>query len=170
MKKFIILITILIFCYFFYDLAYYHFGWYIFPKGGETKIISKTDENNIYLNNEIFDVKGINLTSSIPGYYDTDYAISYDIYMKWFKQIQELGANTIRISTIYNDDFYNAFYDYNKDNLNPLYLIQGINLDEYTLLSHYDGYDNNYYGTLLEKVNTAIEIVHGRKKILIGKD
>ena len=39
MKKFIILITILIFCYLLYDLAYYNFGWYIFPKGGETKII-----------------------------------------------------------------------------------------------------------------------------------
>ncbi len=170
MKKFIILVTILIFGYLFYDLAYYHLGWYISPKDGKTKIISKTDANNIYLNNEIFDIKGINLTSSIPGHYDTDYALSYDVYMKWFKQIQELGANTIRIQTIYNDDFYNAFYDYNKDNSNPLYLIQGINLDEYTLLSHIDGYDDNYYGTLLEKGKTAIDIVHGRKKILIGKD
>lgn len=170
MKKFIILITILVFCYLLYDLAYYNFGWYIFPKGGETKIISKTDKNNIYLNDKIFDVKGINLTSSIPGHYDTDYAISYDIYMKWFKQIQELGANTVRIASIFNDDFYNAFYDYNKNNPNPLYLIQGINLDEYALLSHYDGYDNNYYGTLLEKGKTVIDIVHGRKKILIGKD
>ena len=134
MKKFIILISILIFCYLFYDLAYYHFGWYLFPKDGKIKIISKTVENNIYLNGEIFDIKGINLTSSIPGQYDTDYAVSYDTYMKWFKQIQELGANTIRIASIFNDDFYDAFYDYNKDNDTPLYLIQGINLDEYTLL------------------------------------
>ena len=28
-------------------------------------------------------------------------------------QIQELGANTIRVYTILHDDFYNAFYDYN---------------------------------------------------------
>ena len=170
MKKFIILIILLIFCYVFYDLAYYNFGWYLFPKTGETLIISKTDQNNIFLNDEIIDIKGVNLTSSIPENYDTDYAISYDTYMRWFKQIKEMGANTIRISTIFNDQFYNAFYDYNKDNPTPLYLIQGIGLDEYTLLSHYDGYDDNYYGKLLEKGKSAIDIIHGRKKMYIGKD
>ena len=46
-----------------------------------------------------------------------------------FAAIQELGANTVRVYTILQDDFYNAFYEYNTQREEageePLWLIHG---------------------------------------------
>ena len=58
-------------------------------------------------------IKGVDLPSSTANHYATDYAIDYKTYMRWFQLISEMGANAIRIYTIYDDTFYNAFYDYN---------------------------------------------------------
>lgn len=70
-------------------------------------------------------IKGVDLPSSTVNHYATDYAIDYKTYMRWFQLISEMGANAIRIYTIYDDTFYNAFYDYNINREKPLYLLQG---------------------------------------------
>ena len=51
--------------------------------------------------------------------------------MRWFQYIQEMGANTIRVYMIQAEDFYEAFYEYNSARENPLYLIQGVWVNDY---------------------------------------
>ena len=93
----------------------------------------KTDEDTIYMERdgayEPFEVRGVNLGVGLPGEWATDYAIDEETYLRWFQYIQELGANTIRVYTLLQDDFYNAFYQYNTAREaageEPLWLIHG---------------------------------------------
>ena len=171
MKKFIILIFTLIGIYFLFDLAYYRWSFFI-PKSGDIEVISYADNKKLMIANddsyEEVIVKGVNIGGSIPGHYVTDYAIPYETYYSWLESIHELGSNTVRLNTIFNDDFYDAFYDYNEAHDEKLYLIQGINLDSYVLNSHHDGFSHAYYGELITRAENAVDVVHGRKKMTLN--
>lgn len=160
MKKFIILITSILVTVFLLFISIYVFGFYI---NTSKKVLSFTsnDSENIYVNGEKFIVKGVNLGSGIPGYYATDFHIDKKTYKRWFKQIQEMGANTIRVYTILSPDFYDAFYEYNKNNKNPLYLIHGVWVDDYILNSKNDA--TVFKDDLLDDSKVVIDIIHGRK-------
>ncbi|MEG2596854.1 MAG: hypothetical protein RR977_00370, partial [Oscillospiraceae bacterium] len=54
---------------------------------------------------EPFEIRGIDMGAGIPGHFATDYAISKDTYLRWFKEIQDMGANCVRVYTILKDDF-----------------------------------------------------------------
>ena len=112
MKKFLIVVFLFIGLYFLYDFAYYRWGIY-FPSNQKLEVISYTDTDNIYIRKkDKFDkltVKGVNVGSFFPNHYITDYSVNYDTYYKWLEQISAMGANVVRINTVYNDDFYNAF-------------------------------------------------------------
>lgn len=73
-----------------------------------------------------FEVRGIDMGSGIPGEWSTDYAITKETYLHWFQLIQEAGANTLRVYSVQNPSFYKAFYEYNSQHEEPLYLLQGI--------------------------------------------
>ncbi len=170
MRKFLIIMFIIIFSMLLYDILYYRIGLYI-PTTKEIEKISYTNEKEMLIKTtngyEKITVKGVNLGGFIPNNYVTDYKIDYDKYSEWLKEIYEMGANTIRLDTIFNDEFYNAFYDFNETHENKLYLIQGINLDTYALNSHIDGYDRQYYGELITQAENAVDVVHGRKKLTL---
>ena len=118
MKKFIIVFSALIVLYFAYDTVRYRLGWYIdlHPRQEVTAFMS-TDEQNIYMDRgsgaEPFTIKGVNLGVGSPAQWATDYAIDKATYLRWFGQMQEMGANTVRVYITLHDDFYNAFYEYN---------------------------------------------------------
>jgi len=137
MKKFIITAVMLALCFLGLGYAVYYSGFYIDFKPKEPITAQWTiKDKKIYKKNEMgetkeFFFKGVELSSGIAGNYATDYAVDKDTWLKWFKEIQEMGANTIRINTIYNDIFYNAFYEFNKDKKEPLYLLQGIQVSDY---------------------------------------
>ncbi len=173
MKKFIILIFTLIGIYFLFDFAYYRWSFFV-PKSGEVKVISFADGKKLMMAKgdayEQITVKGVNIGASIPGHYVTDYAIPYDTYYAWLESIHELGSNTVRLNAIFNDDFYDAFYDYNEAHDEKLYLIQGINLDSYTLNSHHDGFSRAYYGELITRAENAVDVIHGRKKLSLNNN
>ena len=95
-----------------------------------------------------FEIRGVNLGSGIPGHFATDYAIDKETYLRWFEEIQAMGANCIRVYTLLQDDFYNAFWEYNKDREQPLYLIHGLWVNDYTLFSHRDAYDPDFMNTM----------------------
>lgn len=150
---------------------FFAFGFYIpNPFKGELQVrasikdgvIVYTDRDN---NQQELVLRGINIDSSIPGYFNTDYKVDYDTWMRWFGQIQEMGVNTIRNYTVYDDSFYNAFYDYNKDNSKPLFLIQGIQVKDYANNNRNDAYANDFYNSLLNDSKVAVDVIHGRRNI-----
>ena len=174
MKKFIITVCIIVVLCIAADSAYYRLGFYIdlSPDEPVTTFV-KTDSDSIYLNSGSgfckFEIKGVNMGSGIPGEWSTDFAIDKATYLRWFKQMQEMGANTLRIYTVQNDTFYNAFYEYNKDNDNPLWLIHGVWVNDYIQNSHRDAYDKEFFDTFLEDCKTVVDVLHGNKKISLGR-
>lgn len=174
MKKFIMVVSALIAIVLVVDTAYYRLGWYIdLEPGKPVTTFVKTEGQDIYIDTgdgfEIMEIKGVNMGSGEPGEWSTDFDIDEETYLRWFRYIQEMGANTLRIYTVQADDFYNAFYRYNKDNPNPLWLIQGVWVNDYIQNSHRDAYDPAFYETFVDHCRTVIDVVHGNKKIALGR-
>ncbi|MCD7722326.1 MAG: hypothetical protein LUH82_00025 [Clostridiales bacterium] len=173
MKKFIISVVCIVLAFAVLDAAYYRLGLYIdFHPNAEVTTFMTTDEDAIYMTvggeTQAFEIRGVNLGVGLPGEWATDYAIDKETYLRWFDYIKELGANTIRVYTILQDDFYNAFYEYNKDNDDPLYLIHGVWINDYTQNSHYDAYDDEFMQTFIDDCRTVVDILHGNKKLSLG--
>lgn len=173
MKKFILIVTIVVVLFFICDTLYYRMGIYIdLDPQKEITTFMTTDEDTIYIDKngkkEPFEIKGVNMGVGIPGKWATDYAIDEETYMRWFKQIQEMGANTLRVYTILQDDFYNAFYKYNVNNENPLYLIHGVWVNDYVQNSHRDAFDDEFRQQLIDDCRTVVDILHGKKKLSLG--
>ena len=175
MKKFIIICSILIILFIILDVLYYRMGIYIdFNPTQEITTFTKTQGKDIYVkengNFEKFEIKGVDLGVGIPGHYATDYAIDKETYLRWFKQIKELGANTIRVYTILHDDFYNAVYEFNKNNPDPLYVIHGLWVNDYIQLSSIDAYDEKFLDKMLEDVKILSDVIHGNRKISFNEE
>ena len=80
-----------------------------------------------------------------------------------------MGANTIRVYTVQSDTFYNAFYKYNLNNDNPLYMLHGVWVNDYVLNSHRDAYNKDFYDTFLENSKIMVDVIHGNRKLNIGR-
>ena len=178
MKKFIIALSALILLYLAYDTARYRLGWYIDLKPDEpVTAFMTTDTQSIYMDRgsgpEPFIVKGVNLGVGIPGEWATDYAVSKETYLRWFAQMQEMGANTVRVYITLHDDFYDAFYEYNtlreENGEEPLWLIHGVWVNDYVQNSHRDAYDKDFLDAFIEDGRTLVDVLHGNKKISLGR-
>lgn len=119
---------------------------------------------------EPFEIRGVNMGAGIPGHFATDYAIDKETYLRWFAQIKELGANCVRVYTILQDDFYDAVWEYNKDNPDPLYIIHGLWVNDYIHNSHRDAFDPDFIGAMLEDSRTLVDIIHGNEKFFLSED
>ena len=174
MKKFIIVVAALVVLYIGWDYAYYRLGWYIdLHPDEEVTTFMEIEGENIYQQTsegkKEFEIRGVNMGPGIPGEWSTDFAIDKETYLRWFEQIQEMGANVIRVYTIQADDFYEAFYEYNKDREEPLYLLHGVWVNDYVQYSHRDAYDDKFLGALIEDCRTVVDVIHGNKKISLGR-
>ncbi len=174
MKKFLIILSSLVALVLLYDTIYFRVGWYIdIHPNQEVTAFVKTEGNKICMDKgngyEPFEIRGVNLGSGEPGEWSTDFDIDKESYLRWFKYIKEMGANTVRVYTIQQDVFYNAFYEYNKNNPDPLYIIHGVWVNDYVQNSHRDAYSKDFYDTFLNDCKTMIDVVHGNKKISLGR-
>ena len=178
MKRFLIVLTALILGYLAYDTARYYLGWYIdLQPDVPVSAFMSTDAQHLYMDRgagpEEFTVKGVNLGVGIPGEWATDYAVSKETYLRWFAQMQEMGANTVRVYITLHDDFYNAFYEYNtareEANEEPLWLIHGVWVNDYIQNSHRDAYDKDFLETFVRDGRTLVDVLHGNKKISLGR-
>lgn len=164
MKKYLIGVTLFLVLVFFSFCLYFVFGFYIdFNK--EVTSFTSSDSENIYVNDEKFVMKGVNLGAGLPGHFATEFAIDKETYTRWFKYIQEMGANTIRVYTILAPEFYEAFYDYNKNSDEPLYLVHGVWVDDYILNSKADAYNSKFQDAFLDDIKVMMDVIHGRRYI-----
>ena len=118
MKKFIAVVLCIALLAVAVDSAYFRWGMYVdFAPGRPVETFVKTEGKTILLDRgngyEEFEIRGVNLGSGKPGEWATDFAIDKETYLRWFRYIREMGANTIRVYTIQQDVFYNALYEYN---------------------------------------------------------
>ena len=123
-----------------------------------------TKNGKIYVENEPFQVKGIEISSFYPGYNFSDYEIDEQTYLKWFEQIQNMGANTLKAINRLNPEFYSALYKYNKNREEPLYLIQCIEVEEYETNNSESIY--GFKNELIKECLLAIDAVHGNRYVV----
>jgi len=174
MKKFVLTAAVLVGLWILGDYAYYRLGWYIsLHPGRPVSVLAETEGDRFCITaggeKREFEIKGVNMGSGVPGEWPTDFAIDRETYLRWFGQIQELGANTVRVYTVQADSFYEAFYEYNRDREDPLYLLQGVWVNDYVQNSHRDAYDRDFLGTFLDNCRTMVDVIHGNKKISLGR-
>ncbi|MED4601069.1 hypothetical protein P9314_10180 [Paenibacillus validus] len=113
-----------------------------------------------------FFVKGVNVGAALPGHDPGELPISKEKYLEWFKQIQELGANTIRVYTILTPVFYQALVEYNQRHADqPLYFIQGVWTPEDELIESKDAYLEAIYSEFQSEITYAVGAVYGTADI-----
>ncbi len=168
MKKFLIACAILIAAYLSFDYIYNVSGFYLFKKD-ETTTVMHVEGKDMFITDEngehtLFEMKGVDIGLGIPAHFATDYAIDKETYLRWFELIQEMGANCIRVYTILQADFYEAVYEYNIDNENPLYVVHGIWVDDYIHNASVDAFDETFIDPFIQESLDLVDVLHGRKK------
>lgn len=106
-----------------------------------------------------FLMKGVNLGVALPGKFPAEFAMTYDQYMDWFRQIGDMEANVIRIYTILPPQFYEAFARYNIQHQDqPLYLLHGVWATE---PPEHDYRDSDYTLEFKKEIIDVIDVLHG---------
>lgn len=168
MKKFLMIVAALLVMFAAFDYFYYYNGGLYFPKDGKMTYFSKVEGKQLYIDEgdgfEVFDIRGVNMGLGKPGHFATEAAVTKEEYLRWFGQIRDMGANVVRIYTIGPEAFYDAFYEYNKENAEPLYLIHGVWVDDYLLNSSYGALDEEFYQPFIEDCKAVVDVIHGRYK------
>lgn len=171
-NKYLIVCALLLIAYMGGYSLYYNAGFHIGLFSKEATTFTKSDDRNIYLfrdgEYEAFEVKGVNMGAGVPGHFATDYAITKEQYLDWFQQIQDMGANTIRVYTILGTPFYEAVYEYNHDNDDPLYILHGLWLNDYAHFSHRDAYHKDILSALERDSRTLVDVLHGNRNVNLG--
>lgn len=111
--------------------------------------------------------KGVNIGAGEPGLFPGDLNISYEDYYRWFGYISKMNCNCIRVYTTLMPQFYTALYDFNSQSDNPLYLFQGVWMDEDDMAALNDVYaDNN---KIMDEFQAdaldMVDIIHGNKTL-----
>lgn len=156
-------------------------SWGVLARGQERKdmyigknglqYVAKTDNQEYYFYedgewNPVF-LTGVNMGATVPGNFPGELAIPYETYMRWFGQIADMHAKVVRVYTIMPPVFYEALHDFNQEREAPLFLMQGIYLDETQIAELGDAFAQE---ALIQRyfkrqVRDAIDVMHGNKEI-----
>ncbi|WP_051302611.1 hypothetical protein [Salibacterium aidingense] len=132
--------------------------------GSQIKFRTNENQLEIYEKNswDPFFVKGVNLGAALPGHFPGELSIKKEDYLRWFDSIQQLGANTIRIYTIHEPEFYEALVEHNQNNPdNPLYFMQGVWSPVNKLAETKDAKSNEVTKQFKEEISRAIDAING---------
>ncbi len=110
---------------------------------------------------------GVNIGAGKPGAFPGEFAITEDDYLRWFRQISEMHADTIRVYTILMPEFYQALAKYNQRAASPLYFIQGVYNNEEDISSLQDAYaeESKIAEDWTAMCQTIVDVVHGNAVI-----
>ena len=112
-------------------------------------------------------LKGVNLGAAKPGTFPGELAISKEEYLRWFKSIKDMNAEVIRVYTTMKPAFYDALYEFNKDAKTPLYLLQGVWVNEEDIASLHDAYAENetIKTNFIKDSKDLVDIIHGKANL-----
>lgn len=131
--------------------------------------MSKVDNKSFYIDRygkwEKSFVKGVNIGAAKPGAFPGELAITKVDYLRWFKEISAMNADTIRVYTILTPEFYNALYEHNKTSLKPIYIFQGVWINEDDLSKFEDAHNPIIKNGFKEDIKTLIDIMHGNAEL-----
>lgn len=119
-------------------------------------IIYEVDSNNKQVP---FFSKGVNIGAALPGKTFTEFPKDKALYLNWFAQISDLGYNTVRIYTLLPPEFYQALYEFNAANNEPLFLLQEIWPEEHPEEGNYLA--DNYNSIYKKEIEMDIRAIHG---------
>lgn len=110
---------------------------------------------------------GVNIGASEPALFPGDLTISYETYTRWFRYISEMNCNCVRVYTTMRPQFYLALSDFNKTAENPLYLYQGIWVNEDDIERLGDVYAENekILTEFQHDALTLVDVIHGNALI-----
>jgi len=134
-------------------------------------MVAKTEERSFMVyHNGKFDksfLTGVNMGATIPLTFPGELAISKQTYLRWFKQIHDMHADVIRVYTTMKPEFYEALYQFNQTSKRPLYLMQGVWINEYDARDLADAFgdDGRLLDTFIKDATDLVDIIHGQKTL-----
>jgi hypothetical protein len=109
---------------------------------------------------------GVNLGTTIPGHDPGELAITRAEYDRWLAEMGVLGVRVIRVYTLQRPVFYAALASYDRRHPHaPLWLLQGIYLDQARLDSARNAYDPILTAETDRDIREAVGALHGRANI-----
>ncbi|MDD2484696.1 MAG: hypothetical protein PHQ50_06715, partial [Eubacteriales bacterium] len=111
-----------------------------------------------------FFAKGVNIGSSVPGKWFTEFSRDERLYSEWLEKIGEIHANSVRIYTLLPPQFYRAFVHYNETHPDaPLWLYQEMWPEEYPEGGDY--LEASYEKAYTDEIKNVIDAMHGQANI-----
>ena len=114
-------------------------------------------------------LKGVNMGAAKPGYFPGELSITKEEYMRWFGYISGMNADVIRVYTTLMPAFYDALYEYNLNAAKPLYIMQGVWINEEHISIANDAFADSMEGStafnikndFIHDAQNLVDIIHG---------
>ena len=116
-------------------------------------------------------IKGVNIGATKPGYFPGQLGITKADYFRWFMQITEMNANTIRVYTTMKPAFYEALFEFNIKSKKKLYVMHGLWLNEDKIKSIHDPYaeDEHLLKEFIQDGKDLVDLFHGNLTLPEGR-
>ncbi len=135
------------------------------------EMVAKTNANEFMIQRdgslEATFLKGVNMGAAKPGTFPGELGISQAMYMQWFEWIHEMGGEVIRVYTTLMPVFYDALHAFNQTVDDPIYIMQGVWLNEYDAqdLGNAFGDENRLIDEFVSDAKDLVDIIHGEKSL-----
>ncbi|WP_058308634.1 hypothetical protein [Gracilibacillus massiliensis] len=110
-------------------------------------------------------IKGVNMGMAKPGRFPGEAAIEEEEYYRWFQQIGEMNANTIRVYTLHPPGFYDALKRYNDSHEDPIYVMHGVWINELQLEETLDAFDEETVTDFQAEMKKIVDVIHGNRLV-----
>ncbi len=112
-----------------------------------------------------FFVKGVDIGAAKPGFWPGEFGIEESDYLRWFQMIGEMNANTIRVYVPQMPGFYRALLTYNRSAKIPLYLLQGVYMNEELIETYRNAFNADLDDIFYRDLRNTVDIIHGNASV-----